>query len=84
MRTTSLIAREQSRNLAQSHRSKIYHVLANKKQGTAKQIAKWANIDYHAVMRRLSELVSDKVLTGEETALCPILNKTVTLWKIVE
>lgn len=84
MRQTSIEANNDAKELKQIHRNKIKDVLNRYKSGTSSQIAQWAQLDYVAVARRMSELVNASTVKGTETTLCPFKKRKVTLWEIVE
>jgi predicted ArsR family transcriptional regulator len=84
MRQTSIKAKESSKQMAFTHRKRIFLMLLKKSKGTTSQIAQWLVMDYHAVARRMSELVSLNKIKGETTTICPIKNRSVILWEIKE
>jgi predicted ArsR family transcriptional regulator len=84
MRQTSIQAKESSKETAFTHRKRIFLMLLKKGKGTSAQLAEWLRMDYHAVARRMNELVSLDKIKGETTAICPIKKRNVTLWEIKE
>ena len=84
MKETSIEAYHKSKPKAMADRKAIYNVLLDKKSGTGRQLAKWTGLNYHAVMRRMSELVTDDLVNGDSRIVCPINKSKVTLWELKE
>lgn len=85
MRQTSLIANRAAENsgIKQTHYRKILEALSKHKRGTSYHISQWANLEYHSVARRMSELERDlKVMDLGKTGRSPS-GLPATVWEII-
>lgn len=83
MRATSIETYHAIKQTVIEHHKIILNVLRTHKKGTSRQIAYLARMDNIQVTRRMSELVKQGLVKGEQTVKCSVSGRKVTLWEIV-